>query len=69
MPAADLRTGPDVSSANTDRLYSRSSCAPSEIGKFRAIGPLSNLPEFQKAFGCKPGSLMFRAEAERCDVW
>ena len=42
---------------------------PHPIGKFRVIGPLSNLPEFQKAFGCKPGSLMVRAEAERCDVW
>ena len=28
---------------------------PHPIGKFRVIGPLSNLPEFQKAFGCKPG--------------
>ena len=42
---------------------------PHPIGKFRVIGPLSNLPEFQKAFGCKPGSPMVRAEAERCDVW
>ncbi len=42
---------------------------PHPIGKFRVIGPLSNLPEFQKAFGCKPGSPMVRAEAERCEVW
>jgi len=42
---------------------------PHPIGKFRVIGPLSNLPEFQKAFGCKPGSPMVRPEAERCDVW
>ncbi len=42
---------------------------PHPIGKFRVIGPLSNLPEFQKAFGCKPGSPMVRADAERCDVW
>jgi endothelin-converting enzyme/putative endopeptidase len=33
------------------------------------IGPLSNLPEFQKAFGCKPGSAMVRPEEQRCDVW
>ena len=42
---------------------------PHPIGKFRVIGPLSNLPEFQKAFGCKPGAPMVRPEAERCDVW
>jgi putative endopeptidase len=42
---------------------------PHPIGKFRVIGPLSNLPEFAKAFGCKPGSPMVRPESERCDVW
>jgi len=42
---------------------------PHPIGRFRVIGPLSNLPEFAKAFGCKPGSPMVRPEAERCDVW
>jgi endothelin-converting enzyme/putative endopeptidase len=42
---------------------------PHPIGKFRVIGPLSNLPEFAKAFGCEPGSPMVRPEAERCDVW
>jgi putative endopeptidase len=42
---------------------------PHPIGKFRVIGPLSNLPEFQKAFGCKAGSPMVRSEADRCDVW
>ncbi|HEX4440085.1 MAG TPA: M13 family metallopeptidase [Thermoanaerobaculia bacterium] len=42
---------------------------PHPIGKFRVIGPLSNLPEFQKAFGCKPDAPMVRPAAERCDVW
>ncbi|MGH8264652.1 MAG: M13 family metallopeptidase, partial [Steroidobacteraceae bacterium] len=42
---------------------------PHPIGKFRVIGPLSNLPEFQKAFSCPAGSPMVRAESERCDVW
>ncbi len=42
---------------------------PHPIGKYRVIGPLSNLPEFQKAFSCKPGSAMVRPPAERCDVW
>ncbi len=41
---------------------------PHPIGKYRVNGPLSNLPEFQKAFSCKAGSAMVRAE-DRCEVW
>jgi predicted metalloendopeptidase len=33
----------------------------------RINGPLSNLPEFAEAFGCKPGDRMVRQE--RCEVW
>jgi len=42
---------------------------PHPPGHFRVIGPLSNMPEFQKAFSCKEGDAMVRAEAERCSVW
>jgi endothelin-converting enzyme/putative endopeptidase len=42
---------------------------PHPIGKFRVIGPLSNLPEFAQAFGCKADAPMVRAPAERCEVW
>lgn len=42
---------------------------PHPIGKFRVNGPLSNLPEFQKAFSCKAGSDMVRAEGKRCEIW
>ena len=42
---------------------------PHPVAKYRVIGPLSNLPEFQKAFGCKPGSPMVRSEKQRCEVW
>ena len=40
---------------------------PHPIGKYRVIGPLSNLPEFQQAFSCKQGDAMVRGE--RCEVW
>jgi endothelin-converting enzyme/putative endopeptidase len=33
------------------------------------IGPLSNLPEFQKAFSCKPDAPMVRSGEKRCEVW
>jgi putative endopeptidase len=42
---------------------------PHPIGKFRVIGPLSNLPEFQKAFSCPAGAPMVRPPDERCTVW
>jgi endothelin-converting enzyme/putative endopeptidase len=42
---------------------------PHPIAKFRVIGPLSNLPAFAEAFGCKAGQAMVRPEADRCEVW
>jgi putative endopeptidase len=42
---------------------------PHPIAKYRVIGPVSNLPEFQKAFSCKPGSAMVRPPELRCEVW
>ena len=42
---------------------------PHPVSKFRVIGPLSNLPEFQKAFGCKADDAMVRAPSNRCLVW
>ena len=42
---------------------------PHPPGKFRVLGPLSNMPEFQKAFACKDGSAMVRIETERCVLW
>jgi len=42
---------------------------PHPTGKFRVIGPLSNLPEFQQAFSCKAESRMVRPADKRCEVW
>lgn len=42
---------------------------PHPTGKYRVIGPLSNMPEFAKAFGCGEGSEMVRPAAKRCEVW
>jgi endothelin-converting enzyme/putative endopeptidase len=42
---------------------------PHPIAKYRVIGPLSNLPEFQDAFQCKPDAPMVRPAAKRCEVW
>jgi putative endopeptidase len=42
---------------------------PHPIAKYRVIGPLSNMTEFQRAFSCKDGSAMVRATDKRCEVW
>jgi putative endopeptidase len=42
---------------------------PHPPGKYRVLGPLSNMPEFEKAFHCKAGDPMVRPETERCAVW
>lgn len=38
-------------------------------GKYRVVGPLSNLPEFQQTFACQAGQPMVRPAPQRCDVW
>jgi endothelin-converting enzyme/putative endopeptidase len=42
---------------------------PHPVPKFRVIGPLSNLPEFQRAFACRTGAAMVRPPEKRCAVW
>jgi putative endopeptidase len=41
---------------------------PHSPGKFRLIGAVSNMPEFWKAFSCRPGQPMVRGE-KACKVW
>jgi putative endopeptidase len=38
-------------------------------GKWRVDGPLSNMPEFRKAWGCKEGDRMVRPENLRARIW
>jgi putative endopeptidase len=40
---------------------------PHPLGRFRANGPLSNMADFAKAFGCKHGDAMVREQA--CKIW
>src|SRR5436190_1476259 len=42
---------------------------PHSPGRFRTIGPLSNLLEFQKAFDIPDGSPMIRATEQRVNIW
>jgi predicted metalloendopeptidase len=40
---------------------------PHSSGRFRTNGVVSNMPEFQQAFGCRTGTPM--APEKRCSVW
>jgi len=42
---------------------------PHSPGMYRVIGPVSNMPEFYKAFNIKPGDKMYREEKDRVRVW
>jgi putative endopeptidase len=42
---------------------------PHSPGRFRVNGPLSNMPEFAQAFGCKPGDGMVRPVSDRAKIW
>lgn len=42
---------------------------PHPIPRFRTNGPLSNMPTFAQAFGCKAGDPMVRPPAEQCKIW
>ncbi|MBC3541446.1 M13 family metallopeptidase [Rufibacter sediminis] len=42
---------------------------PHSPAMFRINGPLSNMPQFYKAFNCGPGNKMYRPDAERVHIW
>jgi putative endopeptidase len=42
---------------------------PHSPGKYRVNGPVSNIPEFAQAFGCKPGDPMVRSVDMRAKIW
>jgi predicted metalloendopeptidase len=44
-------------------------CEPCEDFYQFANGPLSNMPRFAAAFGCKAGDRMVRPAGESCRIW
>lgn len=42
---------------------------PHPLNRFRVNGPLSNMPVFANAWGCKAGDAMVRPPAEQCKIW
>ncbi|MGH9344370.1 MAG: M13 family metallopeptidase [Terriglobia bacterium] len=50
-----------------ERLYVTSD--PHPIARFRVNGPLSNMPAFAAAWGCKAGDPMVRPPGQQCKIW
>ena len=40
---------------------------PHSLPRWRVNGPISNMPEFARAWGCKPGAKMIRKKV--CEIW
>lgn len=57
--------------ANTrdEELAARIVTDPHSPNEHRCNGPLSNMPEFYKAFDVKPGDKMYRAPEQRVMIW
>jgi putative endopeptidase len=55
----------DATRPETQRLMVQND--PHPVAKYRVIGPLANMPQFQTAFSCKADAPMVRPN--RCTVW
>jgi putative endopeptidase len=42
---------------------------PHAPAQWRVNGPLSNMPEFARAFSCRPGDAMVRSDSLRAQIW
>ncbi|MDO6638685.1 M13-type metalloendopeptidase [Shewanella sp. 5_MG-2023] len=52
-----------------EALRNRVATDPHSPGHFRALGALSNMPEFYQTYGVKEGDKMFIAADERVKIW
>lgn len=52
-----------------EELLKRINTDPHSPAKQRVIGPLTNLPEFDEAFGCKHGHKMVAVDSLRVKIW
>ncbi|UXH78400.1 M13 family metallopeptidase [Roseateles amylovorans] len=59
----------DCSQARPEYERVKALTDPHSPGRYRINGVAVNMPEFEKAFQCKPGQKMVKPAAERCKVW
>jgi len=59
----------DCNDARPEYLRVKAKTDPHSPGRYRINGVVVNMPEFEKAFACKPGQKMVKKAEERCKVW
>lgn len=59
----------DVRERAPERLRVNALTNPHSPGKYRINGLVVNMPEFAKAFSCKPGQAMVKPKDKLCRVW
>ncbi len=56
-------------SQRPERLRVNAATDPHSPGRYRVNGVVVNMPEFARAFACKPGQAMVKPAAKVCRVW
>jgi len=52
-----------------EELRKRVATDPHSPGRYRVIGPLSNMDEFAQAFNCQPNDQMVQADSTKAVIW
>ncbi|WP_422018479.1 M13 family metallopeptidase [Roseateles sp.] len=59
----------DCADARPEALRVRAKTDPHSPARWRINGVVVNMPEFEKAFACKPGAKLVKAAGQHCKVW
>ena len=59
----------DCSHSRPEAARVHAATDPHSPGRYRINGVVVNMPEYEKAFNCKPGQAMVKPAAQRCKVW
>ncbi|HEV6965426.1 M13 family metallopeptidase [Roseateles sp.] len=59
----------DCGDARPEALRLRAKIDPHSPARWRINGVVVNMPEFEKAFACKPGAGLVKPAGQRCKVW
>jgi endothelin-converting enzyme/putative endopeptidase len=59
----------DCADARPEVLRVHAKIDPHSPAKWRINGVVVNMPEFEKAFACKPGAKLVKAAGQHCKVW
>jgi endothelin-converting enzyme/putative endopeptidase len=59
----------DCADARPEQLRVSAKVDPHSPAKWRINGVVVNMPEFEKAFACKPGAKLVKPAGQHCKVW